>query len=119
MYFYNIYYKLHATFILFQIFDWDKKTQSLILSSFFWGYLVMQIPAGIVAKRFGGKPILLFALASNMVICLLGTRLLHHGSSATLVLEAKSRFFQATKYRNSEDDADAVNDRRDSTYFVT
>ncbi|KAL4708184.1 hypothetical protein ACJJTC_005326 [Scirpophaga incertulas] len=54
-----------------EIFDWDKKTQSLILSSFFWGYLVMQIPAGIVAKRFGGKPILLFALASNMVICLL------------------------------------------------
>ncbi|RVE51985.1 hypothetical protein evm_003263 [Chilo suppressalis] len=47
------------------IYDWDKKTQSVILSSFFWGYVAMQIPAGILAKKFGGKPILLFALLVN------------------------------------------------------
>ncbi|XP_053609835.1 uncharacterized protein LOC128674879 [Plodia interpunctella] len=53
------------------IYDWDKRTQSLILSSFFWGYVVMQVPAGIIAKKFGGKPILLFALLANGTICLL------------------------------------------------
>ncbi|CAH0398534.1 unnamed protein product [Chilo suppressalis] len=53
-----------------EVYDWDKQTQSLILSSFFWGYVVMQVPAGIVAKRFGGKPILLFSLLSNAILCL-------------------------------------------------
>ncbi|XP_075977493.1 putative inorganic phosphate cotransporter [Anticarsia gemmatalis] len=48
-----------------EVYEWDKKTQGLILSSFFWGYMSMQIPAGLLAKRFGGKPILLVALLVN------------------------------------------------------
>ncbi|CAG5058467.1 unnamed protein product [Parnassius apollo] len=51
------------------IYDWDKKTQGLILSSFFWGYMVMQIPGGLLAKRFGGKPILLVALLASGIVC--------------------------------------------------
>ncbi|CAH2048148.1 unnamed protein product, partial [Iphiclides podalirius] len=51
------------------IYEWDKKTQGLILSSFFWGYMVMQIPAGLLAKRFGGKPVLLVALMASGVVC--------------------------------------------------
>ncbi|XP_076438728.1 sialin-like [Babylonia areolata] len=35
--------------------DWDKKTQGLVLGSFFWGYLASQIPAGWLAGRVGGK----------------------------------------------------------------
>ncbi|XP_063826130.1 putative inorganic phosphate cotransporter [Ostrinia nubilalis] len=54
-----------------EIYEWDKKTQSVILSSFFWGYVLMQVPAGILANNFGGKPILLFALLANMTICTL------------------------------------------------
>lgn len=34
---------------------WDKTIQGLILGSFFWGYLVTQIPGGWVATKFGGK----------------------------------------------------------------
>ncbi|XP_014663123.1 PREDICTED: sialin-like [Priapulus caudatus] len=36
-------------------FLWDKTTQSLVLSSFFWGYIVTQIPGGIMAKRLGPR----------------------------------------------------------------
>ena len=45
---------------LFQMgeFDWDKGVQSSILSSFFYGYLVTQIPGGWLAGRFGGKRVL-------------------------------------------------------------
>ncbi|XP_014675137.1 PREDICTED: putative inorganic phosphate cotransporter isoform X2 [Priapulus caudatus] len=32
---------------------WDKRTQGLILSSFFWGYLCTQIPGGLLAKKYG------------------------------------------------------------------
>jgi ACS family sodium-dependent inorganic phosphate cotransporter-like MFS transporter 5 len=37
------------------LFAWDEKTQSLILGSFFWGYIATQIPGGRLAERFGAK----------------------------------------------------------------
>ncbi|XP_055593478.1 putative inorganic phosphate cotransporter isoform X2 [Uranotaenia lowii] len=46
----------------FEEFDWDEKTQSYVLSSFFWGYVITQIPAGQMAQRFGAKVLLLFSL---------------------------------------------------------
>ncbi|XP_047503568.1 putative inorganic phosphate cotransporter [Pieris napi] len=52
-----------------EIYDWDKKTQGLILSSFFWGYMVMQIPAGLLSKKFGGKLVILVALVVNGFVC--------------------------------------------------
>ena len=32
-------------------FNWDKPTQGLILSSFFWGYLLTQIPSGWISNK--------------------------------------------------------------------
>ncbi|CAH2096599.1 unnamed protein product [Euphydryas editha] len=61
------------------VYEWDKRTQGVILSSFFWGYIVMQIPGGLLAKRYGGKPIVLFALLSNAVICVSLPNLVHFG----------------------------------------
>ncbi|CAG4952655.1 unnamed protein product [Colias eurytheme] len=52
-----------------EIYNWDKKTQGLILSSFFWGYMIMQIPAGLLSKRFGGKLVLMVALLTSGFIC--------------------------------------------------
>ncbi|KAJ0176876.1 hypothetical protein K1T71_008055 [Dendrolimus kikuchii] len=62
-----------------EIYEWDKKTQGLILSSFFWGYMTMQIPAGILAKKYGGKPILLVALLTNAMLCVLLPTVAHFG----------------------------------------
>ncbi|XP_046965521.1 putative inorganic phosphate cotransporter isoform X2 [Vanessa cardui] len=61
------------------VYEWDKKIQGLILSSFFWGYTAMQIPAGLLSKRYGGKPILLFSLLANAIICALLPTLVHYG----------------------------------------
>lgn len=36
-------------------FDWDSRTQGLVLGAFYWGYIVPQIPAGILSERYGGK----------------------------------------------------------------
>ncbi len=43
-------------------FDWNKGVQSGILSSFFYGYIVMQVPGGWLAGRFGGKRVLGIAM---------------------------------------------------------
>lgn len=36
-------------------FDWSPKEQGIILGSFFWGYVLTQMPGGILAHRYGGK----------------------------------------------------------------
>lgn len=39
-------------------FQWSQKLQGIILSSYFWGYIVLQLPGGILVQKFGGKYIL-------------------------------------------------------------
>ena len=36
-------------------FNWDSSTQGLVLGSFYWGYVITQIPGGLLAERLGGK----------------------------------------------------------------
>ncbi len=37
---------------------WSPATQGMVMSSFFVGYLILQIPAGFLADKFGGKWVL-------------------------------------------------------------
>ena len=41
---------------------WDSQTAGSLLSAFFWGYLVTQVPGGIWAARYGAKCCLLTGL---------------------------------------------------------
>ncbi|XP_071103844.1 sialin-like isoform X2 [Haliotis cracherodii] len=43
-------------------FVWSKQLQGLILGSFFWGYLVLQVPGGWLSERFGAKKVVAFAM---------------------------------------------------------
>ncbi|XP_071455154.1 putative inorganic phosphate cotransporter [Hetaerina americana] len=54
-----------------QYFDWDGDQRSTILSSFFWGYVITQIPSGQLSERFGPK----LVLAVGMGLCSLFTLL--------------------------------------------
>ncbi|CAG5042991.1 unnamed protein product [Parnassius apollo] len=49
-------------------FNWSKKIQDTILASFFWGYMLLQIPAGQLAHRFGSRYLLSGALFINCVV---------------------------------------------------
>ncbi|GBP75628.1 Putative inorganic phosphate cotransporter [Eumeta japonica] len=53
-----------------EIYDWDKNVKGMVLSSFFWGYTLLQIPAGILAKKYGGHPLLLGSLIASGLLCL-------------------------------------------------
>ncbi|XP_046680576.1 putative inorganic phosphate cotransporter [Homalodisca vitripennis] len=44
---------------------WDSSTKGIILSSFFWGYLILQVPAGEMARKFGPKYLIFVA----MLVC--------------------------------------------------
>ncbi|CAG4948184.1 unnamed protein product [Parnassius apollo] len=52
-------------------FNWSIQKQSVILSSFFWGYVVLQIPGGELAARFGGMVLITSCIAINSAVSLL------------------------------------------------
>ncbi|XP_059058451.1 putative inorganic phosphate cotransporter [Achroia grisella] len=52
-------------------FDWSASIQNVIISSFFWGYGFLQIPAGEVSARFGGKVVIILCIIINSIITLL------------------------------------------------
>ena len=52
-------------------FLWAKPTQGLVLGAFFWGYLVTQIPGGLMAERWGGRHVLGWAMFITAVATIL------------------------------------------------
>ncbi|KAI5639152.1 major facilitator superfamily domain-containing protein [Phthorimaea operculella] len=54
-----------------EYFDWSGQIQSVILSSFFWGYVVLQIPSGEMAARIGGKILITICIGVNSATALL------------------------------------------------
>ncbi|XP_011178027.1 putative inorganic phosphate cotransporter [Zeugodacus cucurbitae] len=55
----------------FEEYQWSEKTKSYLLSSFYWGYCVTQIPGSQLAHRFGGKITLLCSVVLSAILALL------------------------------------------------
>lgn len=53
------------------VYDWDSKTQGWILGSFFYGYILTQIPGGYLAGRFGPKWLMGFGILGTVIFTLL------------------------------------------------
>jgi Na+/melibiose symporter-like transporter len=51
------------TFFQHAEFEWEKQIQSTLLASFFYGYIITQIPGGWLADRYGGKRVFGVAMA--------------------------------------------------------
>lgn len=67
-------------------FVWDEATQGLILSSFFWGYVVMQVPGGLLAERFGGKAALGFGMLTSTLATLATPFVARTGGAIALIV---------------------------------
>lgn len=51
-----------AAITMQQQYGWSEQTKGLVLSSFFLGYMLFQVPSGWLANRIGGKFVLGFAV---------------------------------------------------------
>ncbi|XP_014602940.1 PREDICTED: putative inorganic phosphate cotransporter isoform X3 [Polistes canadensis] len=71
-------------------FAWDTKEQGYLLSSFFYGYVLTQIPFGMLAKRFGSKYFLGIGMLINSIFGLLVPLSAHQGFYSLMVV----RFIQ-------------------------
>ncbi|CAH0720449.1 unnamed protein product, partial [Brenthis ino] len=52
-------------------FLWSSEIQGVILSCYFWGYFVSQIPGGRIAELFSAKWVMFFSVTINVVCTLL------------------------------------------------
>lgn len=53
------------------MFDWDETVRGALLSSFFWGYMLSQVPGGVLSQRLGGSRLLASCLISTSAVTLL------------------------------------------------
>ncbi|KAL4705197.1 hypothetical protein ACJJTC_013997 [Scirpophaga incertulas] len=76
-------------------FDWSIQRQTVILSSFFWGYVLLQVPGGVVASRFGSKFLLIGSIGIHSAVTLLIPAAAYYGGwkavSACKVLQGLSQ----------------------------
>lgn len=53
------------------VYNWDSATQGWILGSFFYGYILTQIPGGYLASRCGAKWLMGFGILGTALFTLL------------------------------------------------
>lgn len=72
---------------LFPKFKWSEKDQGLILGSFFWGYILSQVPGGLLGQRFGGKWVVsLGVLCSGILSLILPWAALNGGMTYVIII---------------------------------
>ncbi|XP_015113575.1 putative inorganic phosphate cotransporter isoform X2 [Diachasma alloeum] len=69
-----------------QVYDWDESTQGIILSSFYWGYVLTHLPGGMLAERFGGKYSLGLGILSTALFTLFTPLAVEQGGSTALII---------------------------------
>uniref|UniRef100_A0A1I8QDK8 Putative inorganic phosphate cotransporter n=1 Tax=Stomoxys calcitrans TaxID=35570 RepID=A0A1I8QDK8_STOCA len=68
-----------------EIFQWTEKEKSLVQSSFFWGYVLTQIPAGQWCRKVGAKGLFLWGNIISSALALLTPYLVTVGDWQTLM----------------------------------
>uniref|UniRef100_A0A8C2L7N0 Sialin n=1 Tax=Cyprinus carpio TaxID=7962 RepID=A0A8C2L7N0_CYPCA len=53
------------------VYDWDSETQGWILGSFFYGYILTQIPGGYFARKYGAKWLFGIGILCTVIFTLL------------------------------------------------
>lgn len=67
-------------------YDWSEARQGVILSSFYWGYIITHIPGGMLVEKFGGKTTMLAGIAATSVLTLLTPLSITLGDSTLLII---------------------------------
>lgn len=67
-------------------YEWSEAVQGVILSSFYWGYIITHIPGGMLVERLGGKVTLLAGIASTSLLTLLTPASIEYGGSTLLII---------------------------------
>ncbi|XP_031629153.1 putative inorganic phosphate cotransporter isoform X2 [Contarinia nasturtii] len=76
-------------------FQWSQELQGLILSSFYWGYLLSEIPGGILVQKYGAKLVLLVTtVLSALAVALTPIAVTYGEAYGLMATRALVGFFQ-------------------------
>ncbi|CAB0029541.1 unnamed protein product [Trichogramma brassicae] len=67
-------------------YDWDEYTQGIILSSFYWGYVVTQLPGALLAEKWGAKHVTGFGILVTGVLTVGIPVAVQWGGSTALII---------------------------------
>jgi len=65
-------------------FNWDERRQGVVLGAFFYGFVSTQIVSGVVARKTGGRLLILVGLSSMSVLTIVTPPLAAVGNFAAL-----------------------------------
>ncbi|CAF0901083.1 unnamed protein product [Didymodactylos carnosus] len=90
--------KNNSSIYMQSAYNWNTKTQGYILSSFFYGYIITQIPAGWIATRIGGKNLFGFGIGLSGLLTLFTSSFASIGPSALIFLRILEGLSQGVIY---------------------
>lgn len=67
-------------------YEWSEAIQGVILSSFYFGYIITHIPGGMVVEKLGGKITLMAGIASTSILTFLTPASIAYGGSTLLII---------------------------------
>ncbi|XP_067000877.2 sialin [Anabrus simplex] len=79
-------------------FDWDSKTQGWVLSSFFYGYIVTQIPGGWLAARIGGHRVFGIGIVATSLFTLITPPLANASVYVLVAVRIVEGLFEGVSY---------------------
>ncbi|KAI4456292.1 solute carrier family 17 [Holotrichia oblita] len=82
----------------FPTYDWSVSTRSNILSSFFWGYFIPQVAAGLLAEKYGPKWFLVATMALSSISAFLIPLMTHYSPWYVIVCRIVDGFCQGFFY---------------------
>ncbi|KAJ4449609.1 hypothetical protein ANN_01012 [Periplaneta americana] len=88
----------NGTTIVTRDFDWDSKMKGLLLSSFFYGYIITQIPGGWLAARIGGNRVYGIGIAVTAVFTILTPPLANISVYLFLAIRIIEGLFEGVTY---------------------
>lgn len=74
-------------------FEWDAYQQNLMLGSFFWGYILTELPGGRLAEIVGGRRVFGYSMLCASVLTLLTPLAAYTNYIAVVILRAVLGFF--------------------------
>ena len=67
-------------------FEWDTQMQGFVLSSFYYGYITTTLVGGVLAMKFGGKILLLIAVAWTSALTIVTPPLTEKGDAVAMIV---------------------------------
>ncbi|KAL0892421.1 hypothetical protein ABMA27_015534 [Loxostege sticticalis] len=88
----------NGTVIFAPEFDWSSQTKGLILSSFFYGYLVTQLPGGWLASKIGGNRVFAIGIGATSLLTLLTPPLAYTSTGLLIAVRVVEGLFEGVTY---------------------